>query len=113
MEEKKIRDMITKDIYSNCNIDDILDEISMNEEFLDKKPSEVGNSYSLGQYEVVEYREWVIVFSEETFEAKALISVYELYGYEIVEEKELLIVYGREEIVLYFSDGTTKKIATR
>lgn len=113
MEEKRFRDMIDSDAKSNYEIKDILRDISSNEKYFSKKPSEIkwGGLRKFGDYNVVMYEDYVLVYNQD--KVIAIISVYELNGFEVISEKELVIVYGHEQIVLFFLDGTMKKIRTR
>lgn len=113
MEEKTFREMIGPHTKSNYDIEDILSDMKSDSEYFNIKPSEVkwGGLKKLGDYNVVMYREYVLVYNEER--VFSLMSVYEINSFETVEEKELVVVYGHEEIILYFLDGTLKKIRTR
>jgi hypothetical protein len=111
--EKTFREMIGLETKSNYNIEDILNDIKSDEKGFNIKPSEVkwGGKTSLGNYDVVMYRQYVLVYDKE--KVHAILSVYEINSFETIPEKELLVVYGHETIVLYFLDGTLKEIATR
>ena len=111
--EKTFREMIGLDTKSNYDMEDILSDIKSDSKLFNIKPSEVkwGGLKKIGDYNVVMYREYVLVYNEE--KVFSLMSVYEINSFEIIPEKELVIVYGHEEIILYFLDGTMKKIRTR
>ena len=94
MEERKIRDMITKETVCNHSIDDLISLIDEDPDYLNIKPSELKYSMpkDFGEYEVIENREWVVVYSKDTWEAKAIMTVYELHGYRVFPENGLTMI---------------------
>lgn len=113
MEEKKFRDMIDSNTKSNYDIDGVISEIKNDKKFLDIKPSEVkwGGLKTIGDYSVVMYRSYVLVYNKER--VFAIISVYEINSFDIISEKDLVAVYGHEDVVLYFLDGFITTISTK